>query len=136
VVPGYLVPLLLLKPWSVVAIVIEGAVTYFLVWLFSESPGHRNRWSSLFGRDRFFALIVISVVVRLVFDGLVFPGIGDWLNRHYHLNFDYVNNLHSFGLIVIALITCSMSTKTWPVLSWQAPRPILLLSVLRSSPRA
>ncbi|VAW77784.1 hypothetical protein MNBD_GAMMA14-848 [hydrothermal vent metagenome] len=104
VVPGYLVPLLLLKPWSVVAIVIEGAVTYFLVWLFSESPGHRNRWSSLFGRDRFFALIVISVVVRLVFDGLVFPGIGDWLNRHYHLNFDYVNNLHSFGLIVIALI--------------------------------
>ena len=104
VVPGYLVPLLLLKPWSVAAIVTEGIVTYFLVWLFSESSGHRGRWSSLFGRDRFFALVVMSVVVRLVFDGLVFPAIGDWLNRHYHLNFDYVNNLHSFGLIVIALI--------------------------------
>ena len=104
VVPGYLVPLLLLKPWSVAAIVIEGSVTYFLVWLFSESPGHKNRWSSLFGRDRFFALVVMSVVVRLVFDGLIFPAIGDWLNRNYHLNFDYVNNLHSFGLIVIALI--------------------------------
>ncbi len=104
VVPGYLVPLLLLKPWAVLAIVIEASVTYFLVWLFSESRLHRGRWSSLFGRDRFFALVLTSVMVRLLFDGLVFPFLGEWLNRNWQLDFDYVNDLHSFGLIIIALI--------------------------------
>ena len=104
VVPGYLIPLLLLKPWSVVAIVIEATVTYFLVWLFSQSRLHRGRWNNLFGRDRFFALVLTSVAVRLLFDGLVFPYLGEWLNRTYRLDFDYVNDLHSFGLIVIALI--------------------------------
>ncbi len=104
VVPGYLVPLLLLKPWSVLAIVIEASVTYLLVWLFSERLSRFGGWSSLFGRDRFFALIVSSIAVRLLFDGLIFPAVGEQLNRYYGLSFDYVNNLHSFGLIIVALI--------------------------------
>jgi hypothetical protein len=104
VVPGYMVPLLILKPWSAAVVFLEGFVTYVLVWWFSEGLSRFGYWSSLFGRDRFFALVLVSVVVRLVFDGWLLPGIGQWMSNELGLVFDYRNNLHSFGLVIIALI--------------------------------
>ena len=104
VVPGYMVPLLILKPWSAAVVFLEGFVTYVLVWSFSEVLSRLGYWSSLFGRDRFFALVLVSVAVRLLFDGWLLPGLGRWLTDELGLVFDYRNNLHSFGLVIIALI--------------------------------
>jgi len=104
VVPGYLVPLLLLKPWSVLAIFTEGIVTYAIVWFFSDYLSRLGRWSSLFGRDRFFALVLVSILVRVFFDGWLFQYIGEYLVRYFHISFDYRDNLHSFGLIIVILI--------------------------------
>ncbi len=104
VVPGYLVPLLALRPWSVAAILIEAVVTYLLVWLYSERMKPATPWSSVFGRDRFFALLVVSVIVRLIFDGKVFPAVGDWLMDRFSLAVDFQSNLHSFGLVIVTLI--------------------------------
>ena len=104
VVPGYMVPLLILKPWSAAVVFVEGIVTYLVVWGFSDVLSRLGYWSSLFGRDRFFALVLVSVAVRLLFDGWLLPGIGAWINTELGLLFDYRNSLHSFGLIIIALI--------------------------------
>ncbi len=104
VVPGYLVPLLLLKPWSVLAIFIEGMVTYGIVWFFSDVLSRLGRWSSLFGRDRFFALVLVSILVRVFFDGWLFQYVGEYLVQHFHISFDYRDNLHSFGLVIVILI--------------------------------
>ena len=68
VIPGYLVPLLLVKPFSAGTLCVQGLVTYAIVRLTSDwnpLPG----WSSLFGRDRYFSLLLISIPVRLFFDG-------------------------------------------------------------------
>ncbi len=104
VVPGYLVPLLLIKPWAAAAILAESFVTYFLVWLFSERLSRFCPWSNFFGRDRFFALVLCSIAVRLFFDDYLLPEFGAWVNHYWGINFDYRNQLHSFGLIIIALI--------------------------------
>lgn len=104
VVPGYVVPILLIKPWAGVAIFLESFVTYFLVWFISEVLSRRGKWSSLFGRDRFFAFLLVSVIVRVLFDGWLLPWIGEYLNNRFALAFDYRNNLHSFGIIIVALI--------------------------------
>src|SRR5262249_34785187 len=80
VVPGYMVPLLLVKPWSGFALVVEGVVTYFLVWLASEYLSERGVWSSLFGRDRYFGLLLMSLPVRVFFDVWLWPVLGDRLN--------------------------------------------------------
>jgi hypothetical protein len=104
VVPGYLVPLLIIKPWSAAIIILESILTYFLVWFISEILSRLGYWSQLFGRDRFFALVVISVLVRVLFDGWLLPSLGEWVVGRYDLAFDYRNNLHSFGLIIVALI--------------------------------
>lgn len=104
VVPGYLVPLLLIKPWSVAVIIGEGIVTYLVVYAVSTLGGRYLGLADFFGRDRFFALVLASIVVRVVFDAYWLPDIGAWMNASLGLEFDYANNLHSFGLIIVALI--------------------------------
>ena len=104
IVPGYLVPLLALKPWSAVAIIVEAIFTYFLILLFSEFSSKIGRWSSLFGRDRFFAIILFSVVSRLLFDNIIFPELTTFLGRHFHITFVYNGGLYSIGLVIVALI--------------------------------
>ncbi|MGN7613547.1 poly-gamma-glutamate biosynthesis protein PgsC/CapC [Magnetococcales bacterium HHB-1] len=104
VVPGYLVPLLISKPWAALAVFIEGVVTYIIVYLFSERLSRWGLWSALFGRDRFFAMVLVSVLVRILFDGWLFPIAGEWVNTHLGWHLDYRNNLHSFGLIIVSLV--------------------------------
>ena len=104
VIPGYLVPLLLAKPAAAFVVVGEGIATYGLVWLYSEYLSARLGWNNFFGRDRFFALFLCSILVRIVSDGFLLPAFGEWLNHSFQLQLDYRNNLHSFGLIIVALI--------------------------------
>jgi len=108
VVPGYLIPLLLIKPWAVLAILIEGISAYYLIWFFSEFMSRYGRWSPLFGRDRFFGLILASIFTRVVFDGWLLPVLGERL-QGFGIIFDYRNELHSLGLVVVAL----MANQFW-----------------------
>ena len=109
IVPGYLVPLLLVKPWAAGAILFEAVLTYAIVRLYSEHFSRLGWWGSLFGRDRFFAFVLVSIVVRLVSDGLFFPWLGSTLEQQFQISFAYQSNLHSFGLVVIAL----MANQLW-----------------------
>lgn len=104
VVPGYLVPLLLIKPWAAAIIVLEAVITYGCVWFYSTYLASKGHWTDFFGRDRFFALLVVSVLVRLLFDSIILPVTGEYLNQLLSISFDYRNNLQSYGLIVVALI--------------------------------
>jgi hypothetical protein len=104
VVPGYLVPLLIVKPWAAGVIFVEASATYAGVWFFSEYLTQWGRWSNFFGRDRFFALVLWSVVIRLTFDAWLLPAIGEAVVTYWQINFDYRTNLQSFGLIIIALV--------------------------------
>ncbi len=108
VVPGYLIPLLLIKPWAVLAILIEGVSAYYLIWFFSEYLSRYGHWSALFGRDRFFGLILASIVTRVAFDGWILPILGEGL-QGFGIVFDYRNELHSLGLVVVAL----MANQFW-----------------------
>ncbi|MFC7737632.1 poly-gamma-glutamate biosynthesis protein PgsC/CapC [Roseomonas sp. GCM10028921] len=109
VVPGYLVPLLIVKPFAAAVVVFEAAVTYLIVWAFSERLSSGHTWSSLFGRDRFMGLVLASIAVRLAFDVWALPLFGAFLNDHFGIAFDWRNNLHSFGLIVVSL----MANQFW-----------------------
>ena len=107
VVPGYLVPLFFVKPASALVVLMEAYITYGLAWLFANKLLVRIGYSEMFGRDRFFALILLSVLVRILLDFFVLP----MFTEHYgHLfaEYDLKNNLQSFGLIIVALIANQM----------------------------
>lgn len=104
VVPGYLVPLLIVQPWIGVIVLIEGIVTYYISYLLTVSLNHFRIWSNLFGRDSFLLLLILSIVVRTLFGTIILPFLGGFLSLHFQLNFDYHTNFNSYGIIVIALI--------------------------------
>lgn len=104
VVPGYLTPLLLIKPLSVFVILFEGIITYQLIYMVSEVAARHGLWTNFFGRDRFFALLLGSVAVRLFFDGWALPWLNNYSVVQFGITLDIQDDLHSFGLIVVALI--------------------------------
>src|SRR5205085_2698323 len=104
VVPGYMVPLFIAKPWSASILVVQGVIVYWLVYFASEKLSEGGLWSSFFGRDRYFALLVASMPVRVLFDAWLLRLAGAWVNEQFHVEFDHDNNLHSFGLILTPLI--------------------------------
>ncbi|MGL4553636.1 MAG: poly-gamma-glutamate biosynthesis protein PgsC/CapC, partial [Gemmataceae bacterium] len=104
VVPGYLAPLFMANPWAGAVVCAEGVVTYLIVWVLSERLGRGLLWCNIFGRDRFFALVLTSIGVRLAGDIWLLPLAGAWVNATFGTEFDHHNNLHSYGLIVVALL--------------------------------
>jgi hypothetical protein len=104
VVPGYLVPLLITRPTTAAVVLFEAVLTYLIVRAMSDWPKLASFWSSFFGRDRFFVIVVVSVLVRAILDGWLLPILGQFLVEEIGMQFDYRNSLHSFGLIVVALI--------------------------------
>ncbi len=104
VVPGYLVPLLFTNPTSAFVILLEAVATYWVVHTMSERPRMLPGWCGFFGRDRFLALVIVSVLVRAVGDGWLLPIVGQTLNEQFGFHLDYRNDLHSYGLIIVSLI--------------------------------
>jgi len=73
VTPGYLVPLMIVKPVAALVIWGEGILSYLIVLGFSAWGCRTGRWSNFFGRDRFFALVLTSIAVRVALDGYLLP---------------------------------------------------------------
>jgi hypothetical protein len=119
VIPGYLVPLILTNPASAVITVFEGMCAYALVRLVSDYLSRLGWWCEFFGRDRFFALFLSAVLVRVTMDGWCLPGLAVWLQQHYNLTLDYKSAFHSFGLIIIALI----ANQFWKTGLWRGLLP-------------
>lgn len=119
VIPGYLVPLIFSNPVSAFVTVAEGILAFGLVRLFSEHLSRFGWWCNFFGRDRFFALLLSAVLVRVSMDGWALPALTGWLQQHWNLTLDYKGAFHSFGLIIIALI----ANQFWKTGLWRGFAP-------------
>jgi gamma-polyglutamate biosynthesis protein CapC len=104
IIPGYLVPLLILKPWSAVAVLIEGLVTFLIVKFISEFGSFTKMWCNYFGRDRFFLIFLVAIGVRILFDQILFPEATNILSHYFNIDFVYKGGLYSIGLVIVALI--------------------------------
>ncbi|CCQ09372.1 hypothetical protein PALB_2130 [Pseudoalteromonas luteoviolacea B = ATCC 29581] len=102
VVPGYLTPLLIVNPISAFVILIEAILVYFLMRFLAKQLMEQFGFSELFGRDRFFAIILLSILVRIVMDMLFWPILANTLSQ-WDITFDYSSQLYSLGLVIIAL---------------------------------
>lgn len=102
VVPGYLVPMLMAKPVAAAVIVVEAIATYALVRLFADLLMRRAGATELFGRDRYFAILLMSILVRIAGDLWILPAFGAWLYGH-GVKFEWRSELYSFGLVIVAL---------------------------------
>ena len=126
VVPGYMVPLWMIKPWAALVTTLEGVLTYAVVWVLSERLSRLGLWSSFFGRDRFFAILLVAVGVRLGVDSLLLPELAQWLGIRGYGALDYQNSLQSVGLVVAALI----ANQLWKPGLVRGSVPLVVTTVL------
>jgi hypothetical protein len=97
VVPGYLASVFIIQPTTGVVIALEGMVTYLVVQAISERGPRFLTWFPMFGRDRFFLVLLVSVAVRLLLEGVGF----DALARATGIAVSA--DLHSMGLVLVPL---------------------------------
>lgn len=89
VIPGYLAPLILAQPRMAAFTIAEGTVGYLAFLTLTTLAYRLGVWPHLFGRDRFFAIILMSIVTRICTDGFI-------LSETY--------SFHSIGFILVALM--------------------------------
>ena len=73
VVPGYLAAVFLLEPAAGVIDIFEAALTYFAARAIGEHLPRFGVTSRVFGRERFFLVVVVSILVRLAVEGWLLP---------------------------------------------------------------
>jgi hypothetical protein len=73
VVPGYVATLFLLDPRVATIDVLEAVLTYVLARLLAEHLARTGWTSRFFGRERFFLIVLVSIVVRLVVEAVALP---------------------------------------------------------------
>ena len=103
VVPGYIVPLMIVKPAAAAVIVVEAFVTYWIVRSLAKLLPRFGLACSFFGRERFLMMLIVSSSVRVLFDAWLLPDLGDRLAASFGFDWDGHDDFHSFGLVVICL---------------------------------
>jgi hypothetical protein len=99
VVPGFLSPILLARPVSALFLLVEALVTFALAKAVNVSLDKSSLAAPFFGRDRFFLIVLFSVVVRIFGEHI---GV-----RYFQLPFS-TWGLGSFGLVISALFANQM----------------------------
>lgn len=110
VVPGYLASVFIIQPASGVAIVFESLLTYLLaVWL-AESFPRLGAWTRFFGRERFFLILLVSVIVRQQSQLWLLPAAVEWIDSIAGTDLAIEREFFSIGLVLVPL-TANMFWK-------------------------
>ncbi|HET9452308.1 MAG TPA: poly-gamma-glutamate biosynthesis protein PgsC/CapC, partial [Aggregicoccus sp.] len=103
VVPGYLASIFVINPEAGATVAVEALLTYGLAALLSSVASRSGAWSAFFGRDRFFLVVLCSVLVRAVAEAWLLPHVGRWLDARFDTTFVLDRSLHSIGLVLVPL---------------------------------
>lgn len=110
VVPGYLASVLALQPTTAAVIVLEAIVTYALARGLAYALAPTRVWAPFFGRDRFFVIVLISVLVRQHDQLWILPALSSWIEVQLGAELPPVREFYSIGLVLVPL-TANMLWK-------------------------
>ncbi len=103
VVPGYLASVLVVQPTTAGVIVLEAVLTYLLARGLAYALAPTGAWTPFFGRDRFFLIVVVSVLVRQHDQVWLLPALSTWLEARLGTALPPVREFYSIGLVLVPL---------------------------------
>ncbi|HFE46185.1 MAG TPA: hypothetical protein ENJ18_11940 [Nannocystis exedens] len=110
VVPGYMASVAIVQPGSWLAMMLEAIVTYGLVRLLSSYLSRSGAWSVFFGRERFYVIVLTSVLVRQHSQLWALPAAARWLSNSFGPGLELESGFMSIGLVLVPL-TANMFWK-------------------------
>ena len=103
VVPGYLASVLVVQPTTALVIVAEALVTYLLARGLAYGLAPTRVWAPFFGRERFFLIVLASVLVRQHDQLWLLPWLSTWLEGQLGRALPPVREFYSIGLVLVPL---------------------------------
>lgn len=103
VVPGYLASVLVVQPTAAAIIVAEALATYVLARGLTYGLAPTRAWQPFFGRDRFFLIVVASVLIRQHDQLWLLPALSSWLEGQVGAPLPPVREFYSIGLVLVPL---------------------------------
>ena len=109
VVPGYLCSVLMLEPVAAGVVVTEAVVTALAVRGLVAALARAGLAYPVFGRDRFYLILVASVLVRILVEGLLLQPLAESIERAAPGFGAHRNELFGIGLVLVPL----MANRFW-----------------------
>jgi hypothetical protein len=110
IVPGYLASVLVIQPVTGVIVIFESLVTLLLAEALAKGLSKTDAWTRFFGRERFFLILMVSLIVRMHDHAWFAP----WAIREYDqlfgTHYESQQEFYSVGLVLVPL-TANMLWK-------------------------
>jgi len=118
VVPGYLASVFAFQPSSGIAICIEATLTFVVCRAISDVLSRAGGWSPFFGRERFFLIVLMSVLVRQACELWLLDDALSVIEHYTSLPVAH-HELSSIGLVLVPLLANMAWKLTLPRAVWQ-----------------
>jgi hypothetical protein len=102
VVPGYLSAVTLVEPVVAVVVLVEAVLTCALARLVDAGATRAGIWYPVFGRDRFYFILVVSIFARLLVEGAA-PALLGWGAHAWPRLADFRGETFGIGLVLVPL---------------------------------
>jgi hypothetical protein len=102
VVPGYLSAVTLVEPVVAVIVLLEAVLACALARLVDAGATRAGIWYPVFGRDRFYFILVVSLFARLIVEGAA-PALLGWGARAWPRLADFRGETFGIGLVLVPL---------------------------------
>jgi gamma-polyglutamate biosynthesis protein CapC len=110
VVPGYLASVLIIQPVTGAIVIFEALVTLALAAALAKGLSKTDAWTRFFGRERFFLILAISLIVRVHDHAWFAPWAIATLDAQFGTVLETRQEFYSVGLVLVPL-TANMLWK-------------------------
>ena len=113
VVPGYLCSVLMLAPVVAAVVLAEALAAFALARAIDLALVRGGLIFPVFGRDRFYLVLLASVAVRLATEALALPALADLAAPHWPQIAAHRNELFGIGLVLVPLTANRLWRPGW-----------------------
>lgn len=104
VVPGYLASVFEIQPAAGIAICFEAILTFVVSRAASDTMSRWGGWSPFFGRERFFLIVLVSVIVRQASELWIIEAVLNLVDQRMGSSLAASRDVASIGLVLVPLL--------------------------------
>jgi hypothetical protein len=110
IVPGYLAAVLTIQPVTGVIVIFESLLTLLLSEALAKGLSKTDAWTRFFGRERFFLILMVSLIVRMHDHAWFAPWAIMQYDQLFGTHYESQQEFYSVGLVLVPL-TANMLWK-------------------------